>query len=742
MSKVSLILNWPKALTALIGILLIAGCQIKQSSAYCAIRILDAETGGGIPAIKLQSLNRASYISDSDGYIAFYEPGLMGREVYFEIDAEGYRVRSDVTGRMAVSLMVESGGSVEVQMERTQAAERLHRLTGQGIYRESILLGKSVPLREPLLNGDVLGQDSNLGVRYRSGIFWVWGDTFLPRAYQGNFSVSAATSLLPENGGLDPSVGIDYNYFADENGASRPMINIEGQGYTWFEWLVNIPDAAGEERLVGKYARVGGLWQNYERGIAVFNDENEMFEKHSESEEWLDGFAIMNHPIHASTDGTPMFYLTSEFDFQRVDANLDSVASPGSYEAFTCLTEGARYDPTNPRLDRGVNGKLNYGWKPRSDGISCARQSELISNGHIDQREGWIQLHDILTDVPHSVRRGSIQWNEYRQKWILIAQGDAEYFGDILFSEADSPIGPWAYATVVAEHDYLFYNPVHHPFFDRGDTIFFEGTYTNFWNQGATKPYYDYNQLQYRLKLTTPDAMIPAPVYKLINGDLATSTDMRLSQRWDDVEFVAFYAYDRDHFPTEAIPVYKSFEGGVMTLTDAGSGQPFAYCLPTETDPGRHIIGQWESRLEGYEAIDAYLPINIEQSGGEYIASTQSRTFSIVDVSLSTDKLQIEIEQYDKRYRLACNPQSQTPGLILGEWIKLDSDGEPTAWKGVWEATLMTDTWLPRLSKGLRSLLSDGSVTDKNENNAIGRVWANPHDQLFLDLSIQPIDTP
>ncbi|HQH73793.1 MAG TPA: hypothetical protein PK360_17085, partial [bacterium] len=56
-------------------------------------------------------------------------------------------------------------------------AERLYRITGAGIYRDSVLTSAPVPLREPVLNGGVLGQDSVLPALYHGRIYWFWGDT-------------------------------------------------------------------------------------------------------------------------------------------------------------------------------------------------------------------------------------------------------------------------------------------------------------------------------------------------------------------------------------------------------------------------------------------------------------------------------------------------------------------------------------------------------------------------------------
>ena len=62
-------------------------------------------------------------------------------------------------------------------------AERLYRLTGEGIYRDSMLAGLPVPTRTPMLgNGQVLGQDTAVAVPYAGKLFWIWGDTIGPRS--------------------------------------------------------------------------------------------------------------------------------------------------------------------------------------------------------------------------------------------------------------------------------------------------------------------------------------------------------------------------------------------------------------------------------------------------------------------------------------------------------------------------------------------------------------------------------
>jgi hypothetical protein len=52
-----------------------------------------------------------------------------------------------------------------------------------------------------------------------------------------------------------------------------------------------------------------------------------------------------------------------------------------------------------------------------------------------------------------------------------------------------------------------FYNPTQHPFFDAdgGKTIYFQGTYTNmFSGDPYPTPWYEYNQVLYKLDLSDP----------------------------------------------------------------------------------------------------------------------------------------------------------------------------------------------------------------------------------------------
>jgi hypothetical protein len=78
--------------------------------------------------------------------------------------------------------------------------------------------------------------------------------------------------------------------------------------------------------------------------------------------------------------------------------------------------------------------------------------------------------------------------------------------GEVWYAEADAPEGPWSRARKIVTHDdYSFYNVRHHPYFDDGRYLYFEGTYTAMFSGAKVRtPRYDYNQIMYRLDLDDP----------------------------------------------------------------------------------------------------------------------------------------------------------------------------------------------------------------------------------------------
>ena len=124
-----------------------AAPQASDPGRYFAIEVVDEQTGRGVPMVELQTTYGGRYYTDSAGLIAFDEPGLMGRRVFFGVAAHGYELAKDGFGIRGVVLEPKPGGSAKLKIRRLNIAERLYRITGYGVYRDSVLLGRKRPVR-------------------------------------------------------------------------------------------------------------------------------------------------------------------------------------------------------------------------------------------------------------------------------------------------------------------------------------------------------------------------------------------------------------------------------------------------------------------------------------------------------------------------------------------------------------------------------------------------------------------
>ena len=178
-------------------LLLLAACTAPPASAdYFTILVVDDQTGRGVPLVELRTVDERRYWTDSQGLVAFHEPGLMDREVFFHVRSDGYQFPADGFGYRGKTLRTTPGGRAELRLRRTNVAERLYRVTGAGIYRDSVLLGGEVHLRDPLLNAQVVGSDSVNSIVYHGRVHWFWGDTNRASYPLGNFHVPGADFAL------------------------------------------------------------------------------------------------------------------------------------------------------------------------------------------------------------------------------------------------------------------------------------------------------------------------------------------------------------------------------------------------------------------------------------------------------------------------------------------------------------------------------------------------------------------
>ena len=317
----------------LLALGLLAPLAAAQTAEPFGIRVVDGSTGRGVPLVSLRTTGDVVYVTDSAGWVAFDEPGLLGERVWFHVESHGYALPADGFGYAGVALDTTPGGRARIEVERVNVAERLYRVTGQGTYRDTILLGEDAPLALPLLNGGVTGQDSVVTAVLSDRVLWFWGDTNRAAYPLGLFSTAGARSSPPA--ALDASVGIELDYFTGDHGFARAMCPIDGPGPVWIDGLMVLE--GGE--LVARYVRVESLGVLHEQGLARWNAEREVFEKWRElalDEE----LHPASHPVLVEDGGRRYYVFPFPYPDVRVPATLDAIGDPGSYEALTCLVPG------------------------------------------------------------------------------------------------------------------------------------------------------------------------------------------------------------------------------------------------------------------------------------------------------------------------------------------------------------------------------------------------------------------
>jgi hypothetical protein len=491
---------------ALFGLILLA-CSARaqeNENPYFGIRVVDGETKRGVPLVTLTTTNGIALVTDSNGWVAFSEPGLMDTTVWFAVSSPGYEVAKDGFGYAGARFTTTPGKTGEISVRRTQIAERLYRITGQGIYRDSLLLEQPIPTVEGAINAGVLGQDSVQMVPYRERLFWLWGDTTLAKYPLGIFQVTAAWSDLPEKGGLDPAQGVRLHYLTEPENPSlvRKAAPVSEPGVVWLFGLLTVPDEAGNIRLIAHYSRRQSLAEELEHGLMVFNDERQVFERFvvfDIKEKWR---FPQGDAVRVTEEGKDWFYFANPFCYTRVPATLNALKDPKAYQALRWNQEVGEYQ-----------------WQTDLPPTEQKDEKELRQKNMISLKQARYALHDVYHESEVEMHSASVFWNDYRKKWILVGHqiyGKASFLGEVWYAEANNPAGPWSKAVQIATHpNYSFYNVRQHPFFDQkgGQVIYFEGTYTTLFSGNTSPtPRYDYNQIMYRLDLADPrlkPALVP-----------------------------------------------------------------------------------------------------------------------------------------------------------------------------------------------------------------------------------------
>ena len=352
---------------------------------WAEIRVIDPATGRGVPIVDLETVNKLHFVTDDLGRVAFQEPGLMGREIYFHVRSHGHELAADGFGFRGRRIVPRAGETVTIELPRTTLAERVCRLTGEGRLRDSVLLGH-LPLPAVSLPGGVAGQDSVQAVRYGGRIHWFWGDSNRMSYPLGLFRTSGATTPMPDPTAppIDATTGIPFEFFtapatdAEPAGFARAMMPLPArpEGVIWIDGVCVVPDDEGRERMLAHYSRRKGLDEELEQGIAIWDDATESFAVALElplDETWR---RPSTHPLLVEEAGRSWLLFGAPTPNVRVPATLRAALDPEAYEAFTCAG-----DDGHPRL--GPDGAAEWRWQRSLPPTGAREERRWVDSGEL-----------------------------------------------------------------------------------------------------------------------------------------------------------------------------------------------------------------------------------------------------------------------------------------------------------------------------------------------------------------------
>ena len=470
----------------LIAAMVLAGNGIGLAQPF-AIQVVDEGNQRGIPMVTVETDNHIRMVTDSSGWVIFDEPGLMGRSVHVEVSSPGYQLPRDSDGRSGTVLNIQPGQGTEIKMVRTAVAERFYRITGQGSYRDSTLLSKDTPTPFPNINGDVISVGTAQTATYQGKMVWVWSSAHLTTPPSPALVVGAAVDL-PGNGGLDPTQGIHCRHFTGEQDETLPLLAAGKGKHAVLGGLMTVLDSMGAEHLLTHYTFLDADEKPTEHGIAELNARHQFERKIVLGDEYTWQFPQGQAVTVKGAEGAYV-YFAHPFCLTRVVASYEAATSPTSYEALTWSDEDKKFV-----------------WQQARGPTSAAEEARLMDKGRLRRKDARTQITAAITGESLPVAEGSVQWNAFRKRWILIctAASNDKNPGDVWYAEASNVDGPWSHAVQVAAHgSYDFKCVMQLPALaqDNERHIYFAGTLAG---GNCPVPRYQDNQLLYRLDLDDP----------------------------------------------------------------------------------------------------------------------------------------------------------------------------------------------------------------------------------------------
>src|SRR5438093_8764182 len=102
------------ATLAILSILASAWPAPPDHNQYFRITVVDNQTHRGVPLVELKTVDGTRFYTDSNGCVAFGEPALMDRDVFFSVKSHGYEFPRDGFGIAGKPLHTSPGGDAEL----------------------------------------------------------------------------------------------------------------------------------------------------------------------------------------------------------------------------------------------------------------------------------------------------------------------------------------------------------------------------------------------------------------------------------------------------------------------------------------------------------------------------------------------------------------------------------------------------------------------------------------------------
>ena len=115
------------------------------------------QTGRGVPLVELRTVNGLRYVTDSNGIVAFDEPGLMGRSVFFHVNSHGYEFPKDGFGFRGKALTSDPAARRRSRSSGSTSPSGSIASPARASIATACSRAVDAPIAEPVLNGQVFG---------------------------------------------------------------------------------------------------------------------------------------------------------------------------------------------------------------------------------------------------------------------------------------------------------------------------------------------------------------------------------------------------------------------------------------------------------------------------------------------------------------------------------------------------------------------------------------------------------